>query len=345
MSSWTRRLAGAATFVAAAVALTTGPAAAEDPITLRVAHSYPTRHTGAIAMEYWGKLIDEQSNGRLKFEIYPAEQLAKSSDLLDAAINGISDISYAAPLYVSDRLPLSTVSAIPLVGNQSDPREQGAAYSKLALGTLNEVEYVPQGVRVIQASVTHAYQLMTTKTKILTPDQLKGVKLRSSGGIQERSVEALGAIAVAIPAPDLYPALQRGTVDGSLFNIPTAGGYKLEEQLRYSTSNLNFGLFPTLYVINDNVWQKLPKDLQDLLIKTGKEMDDYIQKLYVERAETFAADLKKRGGEVYAIPASGVPVWAGKLKPVQAAWVKDYDGRGLPATRVFHEWEELMTSR
>ncbi|MEN2976462.1 TRAP transporter substrate-binding protein DctP (plasmid) [Tistrella bauzanensis] len=346
MSSWTRRTTGAAAILTAAAmfqAITAGPAAADDTITLRVAHSYPVRHTGAQAMEYWGKLVDEQSNGRLKFEIYPAEQLAKSSDLLDAAINGIADITYAAPLYISDRLPLSTIAAVPLVGNETDPRAQVKAFSALALGTLNEVEFLPQGVRVIEAAVTYPYQLMTTKTRIERPDQLQGVKLRSSGGIQERSVEALGAIPVAIPAPDLYPALQRGTVDGSLFNVPTAGGYKLEEQLRYSTNNLNFGLFPTIYVINETVWQKLPTDLQDLLIKTGKEMDVFVDKLYGERAETFAADLEKRGGAVYDIAEADLPLWAERLQPVQAAWVKEFDGRGMPASRVYQEWEALLT--
>ncbi|WP_342643726.1 TRAP transporter substrate-binding protein DctP [Rhodoligotrophos ferricapiens] len=326
-----------------ALGLIWGKPVIAQEFTLRVADSFPTTHQYSINTKAWLDRVTELTGGRITFEYYPAEQLAKSADLLDAVESGIADIGYAAPLYMSDRLPISTVTALPLVGNVSDPQKLNDAFNELAQNELNEVEFLPQGVRVVRAMVTAPYQLMMRADKITSLDQLKGKKIRSSGGVQERSVENLGAVPVAIPAPDLYPALQRGTIDGTLFNTPTAAGYKLEEQLKWSTSNLNLGLFPVLYVINENVWSTLPEDIQKAMIQAGRDVIPLAIEADRKREVEFDEALKARGGGMYAIEAEELPNWAAALKPVSEAWIKNLTGQGKPADKVFARWEKLVT--
>ena len=90
------------------------------------------------------------------------------ADLLDACQNGIADVVYAAPLYISDRLPLSTVAALPLVGNVTERKGLHDAWHTLLFDTLNEIEYAPQGVRVIRSGTTPAYQLMMRGDKVMS---------------------------------------------------------------------------------------------------------------------------------------------------------------------------------
>jgi TRAP-type C4-dicarboxylate transport system substrate-binding protein len=308
-----------------------------------VADSFPTTHQYSINAKAWLDRVTELTNGKVAFKYYPAEQLAKSADLLDAVINGIADIGYVAPLYISDRLPLSSVTALPLVGNVADPQKLSNAFLDLALNQLNDVEYLPQGVRVVRAFVTAPYQLMLREKKIENLEQLKGMKIRSSGGVQEKSVEMLGAVPVAIPAPDLYIALQRGTIDGTLFNTPTAAGYKLEEQLKYSTSNLNLGRFPVLYVINERVWKSLPADTQEAMIQAGREVYPQNIEADAKREAEFAKALEARGGGFYKIPASEMPKWAAALESVRQTWVENVSGHRKPAQKVYARWEDLVT--
>ena len=278
-----------------------GGAAWAQEFNLRVADSFPTTHQYSKNTQEWLDLVTEKTDGRITFDYFPAEQLAKSADLLDAAQNGLADIVYAPPLYLSDRLPLSTVTALPLVGNVTDQLALNEAFQSLVMNELNETEILPLGVRAVRALVTAPYQVMSRKGKIETLEQMDGLKLRSSGGVQESSVDQLGAVPVAIPAPDLYPALQRGTVDGTLFNLPTAAGYKLQEQLEYSTDNLNLGLFPVLYVINEDVWQTLPEDIRTAMIEAGKEVLPTVLEADKRGVETFRAGLEANGGGLYQI--------------------------------------------
>jgi TRAP-type C4-dicarboxylate transport system substrate-binding protein len=317
--------------------------ATEEEFTLRVADSFPLSHIYVDVNKQWMDRIEELTEGQVTFEYYPAEQLAKSQDLLDAAVNGVSHISYVAPLYVSSRAPLSTVAAIPLVGNVSDHVELSQSYWDLAIDELNEHEYLPQGVRVIRAGVTPAYQMMTVKDPVTTIDDLKGLKIRSSGGIQEESVEALGAIPVGIPAPDLYPALQRGTIDGVVFNIPSSGGYKLQELLGHVTTNVNLGVFPVLYVINENLWQEFPEDIKDAFMTAGSEMVAIDAAAYTNNYEVMEEEFAKHDVNTYEVSSDELSKWSETLKPVQEAWVKNLEDNGLPAEKVFQTWEESLT--
>ncbi|MBS9721139.1 TRAP transporter substrate-binding protein DctP [Tianweitania sp. BSSL-BM11] len=311
--------------------------------TLRVADSFPTTHPYSINTKAWLDLVTKRTDGRVAFSYFPAEQLAKSADLLDAAENRLADIVYAAPLYLSDRLPLSTVIALPLIGNITDPQKLNDAFNELALNELNEAELLPQNVRAIRTLATAPYQLMLRGDKIETLDGLKGKKIRSSGGVQERSVAALGAVPVAIPAPDLYPALQRGTIDGSLFNTPTAAGYKIQEQLKWSTDNVNLGLFPVLYVINEDVWQGLPEDIQTIMMDTAREVVPPVIQADNERHNEFGEALKQNGGGYYQISDAELQKWQERLEPIWDNWVSDLDGRNQPGKKIFDRWTELAT--
>lgn len=312
-------------------------------IALRVADSFPATHPYSINTKKWLDLVTEKTNGEVTFSYFPAEQLAKSADLLDAAQNGIADIVYAPPLYLSDRLPLSTVVALPLVGNVSDQQKLNDAFNTLAMTMLNDVEIEPLGVTTIRSLVTAPYQIMGRKDKFETLDQLGGKKLRSSGGVQERSVHALGAVPVAIPAPDLYPALQRGTVDGALFNLPTAAGYKLQEQLTWSTSNVNLGLFPVLYVMNERKRAELPEDILKVIEDSSRAVVSDVVQAEREQIDIVAKALEANGGGLFEVGPDQFAQWDQRLTSVRDDWTGSLSAQGKGAEAVLARWSELVT--
>ena len=337
-----KKLSLFARLVAWAVPLAATPAWTQE-FNLRVADSFPTTHQYSENAQQWLALVTERTDGRVTFDYFPAEQLAKSADLLDAAQNGLADIVYAPPLYLSDRLPLSTVTALPLVGNVTNQQALNDAFHKLVMGDLNEAEILPLGVRAVRTIVTAPYQVMSREGKIETLADLDGTKLRSSGGVQESSVEALGAVPVAIPAPDLYPALQRGTVEGTLFNLPTAAGYKLQEQLEYSTDNLNLGLFPVLYVINEDVWGTLPQDIQEIMVQASRDVLSNVVEADKKGVEDFRKGVEENGGGLYQIGEEELARWNERLDPVRQTWVENLEGQGKPAQAILDRWTELVT--
>ena len=101
--------------VVAGAALLGGAAVAQDKtISLRVADSFPAGHfIPATATIPWMDEVTKKTNGRVKFEYFPAQQLGKAPDLLNLTQTGVADIGYVGMSYVSDKMPLSSVAQLP----------------------------------------------------------------------------------------------------------------------------------------------------------------------------------------------------------------------------------------
>ena len=100
---------------AAALAWTTG-AAAQAPIEIKIADSFPVGHylPKYITTPMMEKLKANPAAKGIEFEYYPAEQMGKAKDFLSLVQSGVIDIAYVAPGFVSDKMPLSVVSELPL---------------------------------------------------------------------------------------------------------------------------------------------------------------------------------------------------------------------------------------
>lgn len=335
------RIAGVASAISLS-ALFALPACAET--TLRVADMFPGTHIGVQQAKRWMSRATELSGGELKFQYFPSEQLAKAADMLDAVQNGVTDIGFVVPAYVTDRMPLSTVVNLPLVGNRSNTLEYQHAFRKLVNEVLDPLELRPLGVRAVRSVMTGPYQLLSaSKSQPKTLADLKGLRVRVGGGIQEKALARLGMTPVSIAAPDMYTAVQRGTVDGVMFTLLTAGGYRLQEVTKYVSTNINFGLIPNYYVINEKTWQKLSPKAQKALLQADQEMVASEVADFDAGQVKFLAEIEKRKGKVYAFDEAEVAKFRALLEPLHQEWVADMEKIGKPGRKAFDTWRAAMT--
>src|SRR5690242_16482036 len=91
------------------------PARAEEAaITLRVIDSLPAAHfLHDTVTRPFMKAVTEGTQGRVRFQLFPAEQLGKARDLLRLTQHGVGDIGYIVPSYSPDKMPLSAVAELP----------------------------------------------------------------------------------------------------------------------------------------------------------------------------------------------------------------------------------------
>lgn len=316
-------------------------AVAQDKIVLRVADSFaPTHYVSKQLAVPWMNRVQELTKGKVEFKYFPSEQLAKSKDLLDAARNRIADITYVAPLYISDRLPLSGVVALP--GIPGSAREKTDAYGKIVGDLLADAEFKREGVVPLLAVTVAGYEIGMTGPRIESMDDLRGKKIRSSGGLQEQSVKALGGAATQIAAPELYAALERKTVDGTITPLASMTPYGLHEVVKSMTVNANLGTFPITYVVNATVWNGLPADVREAMRAAAVEVSATFGS-YVDAETTRAADdLKKRGLDLYELPTAVSQEFAKRAEPIGSEWAKRLDGRGLPASDVLKSWRSAL---
>ena len=203
--------------------------AEQKPITLKFSEStFPSTHRMAMLMADWCKEVEKRTNGRVKVEFYPGGILAPTTQVFDSVKKGIADIGDTFAGYTKGRFPFIETIDLPY------------GYKSARMGTLltNEFfkKFKPKEFDDAKAMFfyTAGPQLLCTKKPVTKLEEMKGLKIRSTGS-SAKIVEALGGAPVGMPMGDAYDALSRGVVQGIVGPAETMKGWKLSEVLSYCT--------------------------------------------------------------------------------------------------------------
>jgi TRAP-type C4-dicarboxylate transport system substrate-binding protein len=330
----------AKTTLAFAAVLAVAATHAQTTTKIKIADSFPVGHylPRYITTPMMEKLKANPAAKGIEFEYYPAEQMGKAKDFLSLVQSGVIDIAYVAPGFVSDKMPLSVVSELPLEFSGSC---QGTmAYWNLAKpgGLLDKKEFAPNGVRLLFTIVLPPYQIITRKP-FSNLKEIEGMKIRASGSAKELVLKKLKAIPVLMPTPDVYESLSRGTIDGVLFPFNSLAPYEIHKLSKTGTIGENFGTFVANWVISEKRFQSLPPAVQQDLTAMGEQLT----KAACTQVE------KDEAGDIEKVKAAGV-----KLTPLSAAdhatvatvmqdvakdWADTLDKRGKSGTEVLNAFK------
>jgi TRAP-type C4-dicarboxylate transport system substrate-binding protein len=328
--------------MAAALCLQAASTAPAQEITLRVADSFPAGHYISVKVTRWFMdQVAERTAGRVKFQYYPAEQLGKVKDMLSLTQTGVADIAYVAPSFITDKLPLSGVAELPLGFTTSC--EGTRAYYKLAAdGIIADRELKPNSIRLLFTIVLPPYQIFLRGPGLKTIENVKGLKIRTSGKAKELAVQALGAVPIQIATPDVYQALSRGTIDGMLFPYASIYSYDLQDLIKSASLGANFGSFTVIYAIGERRWRSLPPEIQSVLIAVGQEATARGCQISQETETADQARLKGLGVAEIEFAGTDKARIAEEMSGIGKVWAMELDQRGKPGTQILDAFEKAL---
>jgi TRAP-type transport system periplasmic protein len=250
-----------AVLVLALVGVSFAPLPAQDkPIELRFSSWVATvhgHHTGVMVP--WAKMVEEKSGGRLKITIYPGSTLGKAVDHYDMVKDGIADMGFTVPGYTPGRFPLITALELPGLFKTS----RGGSLAVMSVfDKYFKSEF--KDVKILWFWVHPPGHFHLAKKQVKVLEDLNGLKIRAATPMLTNMVKTLGAIPVSIPAPDTYTALERGTVDGTIFPWEAISSFKIAEVLKYHVAS---GLYvaPLFTLMNQKKYDSLPPDLRKVI--------------------------------------------------------------------------------
>lgn len=300
--------------------------------TLVVGDSFPTTHPfSRDGARFFIDRAGELSGGRLRFEYYPSEQLGAAQDFVNLARSGVVDVAMVSPGYVAAQLPLSGVADLP--GMSTDPCRGALALEPLLAegGALYEADFAPDGLHPLVVGVVAGYEVMSGGGRVVTePGDVAGLQLRSSGGAIDRTVAHLGAAPVAMPVTEMYEAISRGTVDGTVLGPMSALPYRMDEAATNSTLGAQLGSFTITYSMGRRIWDELPPDLQDVLTRAGRDTTRHLCRA-VEAYDAESREKLAAGGLAFhRLTPEETQRWRAAVQPVREEWVADMERLGLP---------------
>ena len=133
----------------------------------------------------------------------------------------------------------------------------------------------------------------SSKKPVINPKDAAGLKFRiQSSKVLEAQFKAVGGNPQVLPFSEVYSALQQGVVDGTenpLSNFYTKKFYEVQSSLTLSSH----GYLGYLVVMNEQFWNKLPKDLQASVAKAMKEATALERKESAVEDDKIMAELTK----------------------------------------------------
>lgn len=327
-----RNVAGWVPLVACVFCVATGSSGAE-PITLRL-HTFnsPKAIVNQLFLEPWSKEIAATSGGRVTVQVYPAMQLGgKPADLYGQARDGVVDIAWTLPGYSPGRFPLTELFELPFVCG-------GAEETSQAL-TMFHRQWLRDEYRDTQPLVFHAAapgQLHTVDRQVRTLEDLDGLEVRAASQTVAGMLEALGAIPVGMPVPQVYEALARGVVKGAWIPWTIMRPFRLYEVTQYHTE-VALGCTPFVLTMNKARYDGLPADVRRILDdSTGMALAQRLGRIWQEDEEAGRSIALQRGHPVLPLSEAERARWRTATAPVLDAWVAKvdamgYDGRALLA--------------
>jgi TRAP-type transport system periplasmic protein len=320
------------------VALST-PAA--NAITLTVADGLGPKHVvAANGIAPWMACVKQGTSDAVDFKYFPSGQLATVSNALDSLNKGIADVAFISASNEPDKLPLTGVVMLPNSGQVAVDSVAAWRKSLDANGPLT-AEVNANKFRPMILNVLPPYQIMTI-TPIDSVDKLKGLKIRAAGGALSFVVKSLGGIPVEMPASDMYLALQRKTVDGTILALSSANSYNLHEVVKGMSSNLSLGTSAQIYGISIAAWNKLTPDQQKVMDTCGRKIEIDLAKLTDEDNEKLKAKFTGLGVSVVQFGPAQKAAIDERLLTVKKEYIDRVQARGLPAQQAYDSYLKFI---
>jgi TRAP-type mannitol/chloroaromatic compound transport system substrate-binding protein len=203
--------------VSLALGTMTAPASA-DPVKLKMGSTFPSKlvQLGSLGKRLESS-VDAMSGGDIELKFYEPGALVPALELFDAIKAGSVDAAWSTPGYWQGKEPaLSLFAAVPFGPNAGEY----AAWLFFAGGEeLMQKIYAKHGIHSMICGVIAPEASGWFRKEINSLAELNGLKMRFFG-LGAKVMEKLGVSTQLLAGADIYPALERGTIDATEFSMP-----------------------------------------------------------------------------------------------------------------------------
>jgi len=281
---------------------------AAAPVTMKFSCSMPPHDFMTKQAVEWAKLVEQKSGGELKVQIFDSAQLYKDPDLPKAIMTGAVDGGLLGSPFVGTTLiPALRVFQMPFLFHNVD--EMAKIYhSKVGDGWRATAE--KKGVKIM-GLVVHPSpedQLIATKTPVKIPADIKGMAIRVVGPDDAAYIRKRGGSPSPVPGMDVYPALQRGTLQGSIGSVMLQISLKRYEVAPYAIF-LPIAGAQAYFGINKEFFDKLDPKQQKALLDASAEWEKKSKGVTMEALKVAMADLKTKMKGLYTPNAQELALW------------------------------------
>ena len=285
-------------------------------------------------MGHWGaygqaaevaRQVKERTQGKFDIKVFPPNALFTAMEAPDAVKRGAVEMLLSNGAYHVGILPEANLDYGLPYGVKTSQEAARLLFESEYLKVLRKAYMEKHQVLLLGLTSTSAYNYLT-RFPIHKMEDMKGKKIRTSGAYGKVAL-AHGATPVNLAPAEQYMALQRGTVDGTIFPAYAGITYKMFEVAKYHSWPPIYALIGASLLANLNAFNKLPREYQDILQEEVTKMVKYTYDVSGPALEKIAQEEGKKqfGAEAVFIPDAEFVRFREAVKPLWEEWEKKSD--------------------
>lgn len=286
-------------------------------------NGHPPDYPVSVAMDEFGKILAERSDGRLEAKTYHSAQLGEQDDAIEQIQFGGIDFAVFNLVPLNNIVPETQATTLPYAFKSVDHMHRvmdGPVGAEIAaaMDAANMVglAWYDSGARSFYAS-----------KPLHSIDDLKGLKIRvQNSDVNVAMVEALGANATPIPYGEVYTAIQSGVVDGAENNWPSyesSGHYEAAKNYILDQHTI----VPEVFAVNKSTWDGLSEADRKLVREAAQESAMLQRKLWAEREAKSEQMVRDAGNSIVELQDKSAFINA--MKPVYEQFASDPTVRAI----------------
>ncbi len=324
-------------------AMMPGPAPAQQaPVTLKKADYTPLSNSRAAVSKWWADEVEKRTGGKVKIQYFPAETLLKAADIFEGTRSGVADIGIWVQAYNPAVSPISALFTLPGISPTFRP----------AIRAVNELVYTGDfslfrdelrklGVEPLYSWGVADQELISTKP-VASLASLKGLKVRVIGREWPKLVSAHGGTPVAMPWPEVYEALSRGTLDANVGFVTANRDSKLYEVAKHHTRVRLGAPAGPLAIMNKAAWDRLPAEAQKTMREVGREFTERLADAYDREVQEAMKEMEAKGVRFYDWSAEDRAKLQASMESVWDGWAKEMEAKGIPGREAMRRYLDLQ---
>ena len=307
--------------LAAPALLGTGLRAHAQQKVLKISHQFPggTIDQGDFRdrlCRIFAREVEQRTNGGVKFEVYANSSLMKTFAQFSAVRKGALDMTLFPIAYAGGEVQATNIGLMPCLVTSY---EQGAKWKTAPIGQMFNRVVEDKGVKIL-AWIWQAGGAASRRGPILSPDDVKGLKIRGGSREMDLMFTAAGGQVSTMASNEIYIGMQTGALDAAVTSSTSLISFRLEELSKSLTTarkgSFWFMLEPLL--MSKAIFDSLPAPQQKALMDVGAEMETWAMAEAKKDDDEVARIYAAKGVQVADMTDEGLAKW--RKVAEEAAW-------------------------
>ena len=263
-----------------------------DPIKLFIAGTSGAEDTQSMGHFEFAKRLDAASDGFFKAEVKINAVLGETDDVTEQAIQGVPVINATDPGRLAAYVPEYGLIQMPYLLPDYTYLNK---IMDTKLYAIWDKAFQEKGLKLVTSNGYSGVRSWVTNFPVRTPADLKGVKIRTIGSdLFVNSVNAMGAIATALPWAETYQGMEQGVVDGCEAQIPGIYSMRFYEVKNHVSLSEHFTLIASM-VTGTKFFNSIPAENQAILMKQAFDTYKDNQSIVVSKSDDYIKEMEGKG--------------------------------------------------